>query len=105
MTDDSDACSTMSGLCFGRRGERIKFENKCCCSLCIQGNYPCPIIPICIPRSLCPCYPVRHLYVKDAQKRLYEIKKARSQSMDIYHREVQIRTMREDNTSMTSDFQ
>ena len=84
MSDKSDCGSSLYSICFGAQGERIHFERKCCYSLCIEGRFPCPIIPICCPRGLCPCYINRDIYTKNAQKAMYEIKKQRSLSLEIH---------------------
>lgn len=82
MTDQQELCNSCSVVCFGGKGERIKFENTCCFDMCVIGLPPCPIIPRCCPRICCPCYHIKELYVDDAQKAIYEIKKARSLALE-----------------------
>lgn len=82
MTNQSELCHSCSVVCFGGKGERIKFENTCCFDMCVIGLPPCPIIPRCCPRICCPCYHIKEFYVDDAQKAIYEIKKARSLALD-----------------------
>lgn len=88
ITDQLDCGSSCWALCFGSKGEKIRFENKCFYGLCVEGSCPCPIIPNFCPRAACPCYINREVYVKNSQNAIYEIRKARSQALE-YHRKIE----------------
>ena len=63
--------------CFcGGFGERIQIDSPCFCNLCQRSAFPWPCVPICCPSYMCPCALKHEIYVHDAQKGKYEIKRA-----------------------------
>ena len=64
-------------------GERVHFASPICCGCCQLAAPPCPClcVPVCCPQALCPCVLQKEIYMEDAQKGLYEIKKAVSGAM------------------------
>ena len=81
FADQTRACNEFQTCCFGGRGERIRLDSPACCQCCQRSTFPCPCLPTCCPLSLCPCLLRFEIYVEDAQKGLYEIKKAREAAL------------------------
>lgn len=88
LTDRTRTCNECRTCLFGGRGERIRMDSPVCCSCCQRAVFPCPCVPSCCPKSLFPCILRHEIYVEDAQKGLYEIKKARLAAMnnELYHK-------------------
>ena len=82
ITDQTRFCNECRTCCFGGKGERVRMDSPVCCSCCQRGSFPCFCIPICCPKSLCPCILRHEIYVADAQKGLHEIKKAHELAMN-----------------------
>jgi hypothetical protein len=80
ISDQTRFCNECRTCCFGGRGERIRMDAPICCGCCQRGSFPFICIPICLPRSLCPCILRYEIYVDDAQKGIYEIKRVREQA-------------------------
>lgn len=87
LTDQTRYCNECRTCCFGGKGERIRMDAPTCFGCCQRGSSPCICIPFCCPKSLCPCILRFEIYVDDAQKGLYEIKKAREAALrkDLYN--------------------
>eukprot|EP01034_Spumella_vulgaris_P022581 gene22579-28714_t len=77
------------GLCFGvdpcmydiqDNVKTIYFDDII---ICQRSAFPCPCVPICCPKTLFPCILRHEIYMEDAQKGLYEIKKARNHRMGL----------------------
>ena len=81
ITDQTRFCNECRTCVFGGRGERIRMDSPMCCSCCQRGSFPCVCVPICCPKALCPCILRYEIYLEDAQKAVYEIKKAREATM------------------------
>jgi hypothetical protein len=81
VTDKTRFCNECRTCCFGGKGERIRMDAPTCCGCCQRGSFPCICIPFCCPKSFCPCILRFEIYVDDAQKGLYEIKKARESAL------------------------
>lgn len=82
ITDQTRACNECRTCLFGGRGERVRVDSPVCCSCCQRASFPCPCVPTCCPKSLFPCLLRHEIYMEDAQKGLYEIKKARSKALE-----------------------
>jgi hypothetical protein len=86
ITDQTKFCNECRTCVFGGKGERIRMDSPTCCSCCQRGRFPCICVPICCPKAICPCILRYEIYLEDAQKGLYEIKKAREKAIasDLY---------------------
>jgi hypothetical protein len=83
ITDQTRTCNECRTCICGGRGERVRIDSPICCSICQRSAFPCPCVPICCPKSFCPCILRHEIYMEDAQKGLYEIKKARNHRMGL----------------------
>jgi hypothetical protein len=81
ITDQTRFCNECRTCCFGGKGERIRMDAPTCFGCCQRGVFPCICIPFCCPKSCCPCILRYEIYVDDAQKGLYEIKRAREAAL------------------------
>lgn len=81
MTDQTRFCNECLTCLFGGSGERIRLNGPICCGVCIRGSCCCMYVPVCCPKACCPCMHRYDLYVEDAQKGLFEIKKARDAAL------------------------
>lgn len=81
LTDRTRCCNESRTCISGGRGERLQMSATCCCGLCIRSTFPCPVVPSCLPRSCIPWASIFDIYTTDAQKGLYEIKKARARAL------------------------
>jgi hypothetical protein len=81
MTDQTRTCHECRTCLFGGKGERVQIDSPVCCSCCQRGSFPCLFVPVCCPSIICPCILRHEIYLEDAQKGLYEIKKARSATL------------------------
>jgi hypothetical protein len=77
ITDQTRFCNELLTCLCGGNGERIRIDSPTCCGCCQRGAAPCICVPSCCPKWICPCMLRHEIYVHDAQKALYEIKKAR----------------------------
>lgn len=79
VSDQTRFCNEFLTCMFGGSGERIRLTGPACCfGLCIRANsYCCMFVPICCPKIFCPCMMRHDIFVEDAQKGLYELRKAR----------------------------
>ena len=77
ITDQTRTCNEMRTCLCGGRGERIRIDSPFCFNICLRSSFPCPCVPICCPTTCCPCVLRHEIYVEDAQKGMYEIKKSR----------------------------
>ncbi|KAJ1435573.1 hypothetical protein B484DRAFT_428834 [Ochromonadaceae sp. CCMP2298] len=82
ITDKTRTCNECRTCLFGGRGERIRIDAPVCCGCCQRASFPCLCVPSCFPRSLCPCLLRHEIYMEDAQKGLYEIKKTRKGALE-----------------------
>eukprot|EP01036_Dinobryon_divergens_P035343 gene35343-45772_t len=83
ISDQTRCCNECRTCLFGGKGERVHFASPICCGCCQLAAPPCPClcVPVCCPQALCPCVLQKEIYMEDAQKGLYEIKKAVSGAM------------------------
>jgi hypothetical protein len=82
ITDQTRTCNECRTCLFGGRGERVRMDSPLCCSCCQRASFPCPCVPACCPRSVFPCLLRHEIHMEDAQKGLYEIKKARARALE-----------------------
>lgn len=82
MTDQTRTCNECRTCLFGGKGERVQMDSPICCGCCQRGSFPCLMVPVCCPRAICPCILRHEVYMQDAQKGLYEIKKSRSAALN-----------------------
>lgn len=82
ITDQTRYCNECRTCCFGGKGERIRLDSPVCCSICQRGSFPCLFVPVCCPKSVCPCILRHEVYLQDAQQALHEIKKAREKAFN-----------------------
>ena len=82
ITDQTRTCNECLTCLFGGRGERIRMDSPACCGCCQRASFPCLCAPTCCPSSIFPCLLRHEIYVEDAQKGLYEVKKARRKALD-----------------------
>lgn len=90
ITDQTRYCNEFRTCCFGGRGERIRIDSPVCCGCCQRGYFPCFCVPMCCPKSCCPCMVRYELHVQDAQQGLHAISHARQTALmnDLYHHQV-----------------
>lgn len=81
ITDQTRLCNECKTCICGGKGERIRIDSPCCFNLCLRSACPCPLVPICCPSSFCPCVLRHEIYLEDAQKGMYEIRKARRDAL------------------------
>lgn len=83
ISDQTRFCNEFLTCLFGGNGERIRLNGSpCCFGACIRANSSCCMfVPVCCPKTVCPCMIRQDIYVEDAQKGLYEIKKAREAAL------------------------
>lgn len=86
ITDQTRCCNECRTCVFGGKGETIRMDSPICCSCCQRGSFPCVCIPVCCPKAICPCILRYEIYLEDAQKGLFEIKRAREKALssDMY---------------------
>lgn len=82
LTDQTRLCNEFRTCCCGGSGERVRIDAPFCFDLCLRGTTPCCCIPVCCPNALCPCILRHEIYVEDAQRGLYEIKRARHTALN-----------------------
>lgn len=78
ITDKTRFCNEARSCICGGRGDRIQLDSPCCCGTCYRASSPCLFVPICMPTSCVPCALRYEIYTTDAQKGIYEIKRARA---------------------------
>lgn len=76
ISDQTRMCHECRTCLCGGRGERVQIDSPCCCNLCTRASFPCICVPVCFPLSFFPCAHRYELYLADAQKGMYDIKKA-----------------------------
>ncbi len=81
ITDQTRVCNECRTCFCGGRGERIRIDAPCCFNLCLRSSCPCPCVPVCCPTFFCPCVLRNDLFLEDAQKGMFEIKKARDAAL------------------------
>lgn len=81
LSDQTRHCNECRTCLCGGAGERVIIDSPICFNLCLRASCPCPCVPICCPTDLCPCVLRYEIYLEDAQKGLYEIKKSRLESL------------------------
>lgn len=89
ITDQTRTCNECRTCLFGGRGERVRMDSPACCSCCQRASFPCFCLPTCCPKSVFPCLLRHEIYMEDAQKGLYDIKKAREKALEsnFYHKQ------------------
>jgi hypothetical protein len=81
ITNKTRCCNEARTCICGGKGERMLINAPCFLGCCYRASYPCPFVPGCCPLSCCPCVSTHEIWTADAQKGLYEIKKARAAEM------------------------
>ncbi len=81
ITDQTRFCNQCRTCLCGGRGERLRIDAPFCFDICLRGSCPCPCVPICCPTWFCPCVLRHYLFLDDAQKGMFEIKKARIEAL------------------------
>jgi hypothetical protein len=76
ISDQTRVCNECRTCLFGGRGETVQIDSPCCHGLCHRASFPCLYVPACCPLSLAPCALRYEIHIADAQKGMYEIKKA-----------------------------
>lgn len=82
ITDQTRTCNECRTCLLGGRGERVRVDSPACCGCCQRASFPCPCAPSCCPKNAFPCLLRHEIYMEDAQKGLYEIKKARNKALE-----------------------
>lgn len=81
ITDKTRCCNETRTCLFGGKGELIQIDSPCCNDLCYRASFPCFFAPVCFPTSCVSSASRYEIYTSDAQKGMYEIKKARSAAL------------------------
>jgi hypothetical protein len=81
ITDKTRSCNEFRSCLFGGKGERVRIDSPICCSCCQKASFPFLCVPMFCPKSCCPCMLRHEIYMKDAQKGLYDINKARENAL------------------------
>lgn len=72
--DNTRFCNEFLTCLIGGYGESIIISPATHCFCFERGYFPCPLIPTCIPSSICPCSMKKELYLHDAQNGIGLIK-------------------------------
>lgn len=51
-------------------------DSRCCWGFAYKTYISCLCVPLCCPSFCCPCILRKEIYVRDAQKGIFEISKA-----------------------------
>ena len=78
LTDQTRSCNECATCLFGGNGERLLIDSPVCCGLCQRATFPFILTCSCCSSYCFPCMLQHNIYLEDAQKGLYEIKKARN---------------------------
>lgn len=82
ITDQTRCCNDNRTHCCGGEGDEIQLRHTFCLGCCVKALPPFLCVPICCPRSLCPCAVSHTLYVRigTAPEALRQLVKARDQA-------------------------
>lgn len=80
LTDQTRFLNEFRTCLCGGKGERVRIDAPFCFSCCLRSHC-IPFVPSCCPTSLCPCVLRYEIYLEDAQKGLYEIRKSRKKAL------------------------
>ena len=76
ITDQTRQCNEFRTCVCGGKGERIRLDVPFCCNIFLRTTSPVICcVPVCCPTTICPCVLRYEIYLEDAQKALYEIRK------------------------------
>jgi len=86
LTDQTRSCNECATCLFGGNGERLLIDSPVCCGICQRATFPFICAFSFCTSYCCPCMLQHNIYLEDAQKGLYEIKKARNACLknDLY---------------------
>ena len=82
ISDQTRSCNECATCLLGGNGERLLLDSPVCCGVCVRATFPFVITCSCCSSYCCPCMLQHNIYLEDAQKGLYEIKKARRECLN-----------------------